>query len=96
MQFRLRYGGVMDLKNYVEKQEIIDFMEGVRRQLVHKEYTDDLIEMAAETMTKIFKKASMLSDDDADAFLTTCLAVYILESYSNGGELITDISPEEE
>lgn len=63
-------------------------------QLTHK-YEDEHIELAIDTIFKIFKTASTMSEEDADSYLTTCLGVYILDSFSGHPDdgVITNIKP---
>ena len=77
----------------MKRQEIADFIEGIRMQAGDRTFSEETLEQAAETMHTIFKNTETLDSDGVDAYLTTCLCVYILDSYEKDVDMITDIKP---
>lgn len=83
----------MSLKEFKKKEEVKDFFEGVTQQM-SKQYSKETFDNAVDTMYKLFKRAENMSSEDVDSYLTTCLGVYILDSFENSDYIITDIMPE--
>jgi len=84
----------MSMKEYLRKQECKNFFEGITRN-ARKNYEPGTVEAAEECFYDIFTTAETMSNEDADAFLSTCLGLFILESYSTSNERIGKITPKE-
>ena len=83
----------MDLREFTTREHIKDFFEGVAAQMPARQYTEETFDRAVETLYRLFAKAEDMDKDESDAYLTTCLGVYILASYEKNDDIITDISP---
>jgi len=81
------------LKDLVVKERIRDFLEGISSQIIDRKYTEETFELASNTLYKIFNKAESMSEEDANAYLTTCIGVYLLASFEKDDDKIIDISP---
>ncbi len=85
----------MNLKEFKKKEEVKDFFEGVTQQM-DKQYSKEAFDNAVDTMYTLFKRAENMNSEDVDSYITTCLGVYILDSFKKNDHIITDIMPEDE
>lgn len=82
----------MGLLEFAEKERVRDFFE-MLTQRHYENYPPETREAVEECFYDIFKTAESMNKDDADTYLTTCLAVYIMEHFAAGGDNITRIIP---
>jgi len=82
----------MDLAEFAQKEDIKNFFEGITSQS-RREFTKEVFDAAVDAMYDIFIQAEKMSKNDADMFLTTCLGLYMIESFENG---YVTISPRKE
>jgi hypothetical protein len=79
---------------YKTKQAVEDFLAGIITQQKNgREWPESLFKQAVDTMYNMYDRADTMSKDDADAYITTCLGVYLLETFYNSDNVITDIKP---
>ena len=84
----------MKMKEYLRKQQCENFFEGITRQ-ARKNYAPETVEAAEECFYDLFTTAETMSNEDADTYLSTCLGLFILESYSTSNERIGKVTPKE-
>lgn len=84
----------MNMKEFAKKQECKNFFEGIVQQ-ARKNYEPETIEAAEECFYSLFTVAETMSGGDADAYLSACLGLFILESYSTSDERIGKVTPRE-
>ena len=82
----------MNLSEFAKKEDLRNFFKGITSQS-HREYTEEVFEAAVDAMYDIFIQANAMSKDDCDMYLTTCLGLYMIESFENGDEMVTGIKP---
>jgi len=83
----------MNLKEFAKKESIKDFFVCLRSQ-AKREYSDETFELAIDVFFKLFNIAEKMNEDDADAYLTACLGLYMLEAFETGtGDLLIGIKP---
>jgi len=80
------------MKEYLRKQQCKNFFEGITRN-ARKNYEPEAVEAAEECFSDLFATAETMSNEDADAYLSTCLGLFILESYSTSNERIGKVTP---
>ena len=83
----------MILKDFVHEQEVLNFYSGITNQITDVEYTEDVLNEAVKTISAIVKRADTMHRDEASSYITTCLGLYIIESFRTADNLITDIEP---
>jgi hypothetical protein len=82
----------MGIKEFAEREQVKNFFE----MLIQRHYENcppETREAVEECFYDIFKTAESMNKDDADTYLTACLAVYIMEHFIAGGDNITRITP---
>ena len=88
----------MDITKFAKKEEIKNFFESIACQ-ASREYSEETFETAVDTMYKLFMKAEDMSKADADAYLTICLGLYMMESFESAiaadVHLVTGVKPKE-
>ena len=78
----------MDLKEYAQKEDIRNFFEGIVSQS-RREFTEEVFDTAVDAMYDLYVQARSMDKNDADMFLTTCLGLYMIESFENGVDMVT-------
>ena len=76
------------MQEFGRKEDIKNFFEGIISQS-HREYTEEVFDAAVDAMYQIYTQAEDMDKDNTDMFLTTCLGLYMIESFENGVDRIT-------
>jgi len=76
------------MQEFGRKEGIRDFFESIISQS-RREFTEEVFDAAVDAMYDIFMQANTMNKDNADMFLTTCLGLYMIESFENGAEMVT-------
>ena len=78
----------MDLTEFAQKEDIRNFFEGIISQSP-REFDEEVFDAAVDAMYEIYVQAGEMDKSDADMYLTTCLGLYMIESFQNGTEMVT-------
>ena len=78
----------MTLSEFAQKEDIRNFFEGIISQSC-REFTEEVFDAAVDAMYQIYTQAENMDKDNADMFLTTCLGLYMIESFENGVDRVT-------